>query len=960
MERKLSSCRLVHGLSTAGAAACASSPGAEILFKVVAVALRPLRAFFSFSADPIAQAFVKVGRLAAIFVTLLGLGVLHSTADELADCSEDSFDTAIANDGEADFTEDCSIVLTSTFVVEGDVTIDGGGNAVSISATNGIQMFYVTDGSSLTISGVTLTGASISNIVAGGFQLTGAAIFVEPGGTVVLTSCTVAGNTVFGAQGMDGMAGGGGTGKGQSGTRGTTGGAAMGGAIYNLGDLTVDTCTFSTNAAIAGSGGIGGDGGASGGRGGNGGNGGVGGVALGGAIYNAGTSLIITNSSFFGNVAVGGNGGDGGATGSAPFAGTQGDGGVGGIASGGALYSTNAYFDIEASTFVTNVVTGGTSAIGGMTSSGAGHSGKKGGDGIGGGIAFGATNKTEITAGITNCTFYNNTASGGGGGTGGTGSAKGGNGGGGGGGIGGSVAVVSKVTDVVSIINCTFYAGNAVGGTNGPAGAGPFTGHDGSRGSAHGGNLASTLGKKSAAILNDIFDTPFSGGNLYGKIDDLGNNISSDKSFKLDRKKKDNLWPTNAMLEPLANYGGPTLTMALAPISPAIDAGDPDGAPSVDQRGAVRDDAPDIGAYEVGGLVVLSEPEDATVPIGGTNTFSVRASGKGTLSYQWFFDGMEIPGATRNTYTVTNAQPTNAGTYEVTISNGSQSVDSDPATLTVTDAPIILGGPTNIVAATNSTTNFSITVTGRLPMAYQWLFNGTNAPNGAGALDTNTVSGSGPYTISYFITNVQPSNAGTYSIRVTNIEGSATSSNATLSLSSAPVITSQPTNMTVNAGASATFSVTATGSPPLTYQWYYQVNDPITGATNSSYTVTNAQIIANAGTYDVVVGNSFGSVTSSNATLTVNNQSSLLSSIAQPPVVTPPPPPTILVGPAGPAAVSLGFQVKRGLSYIVDSITDLRFGSWMPYSTNNPQTDGTLTVTVPKTNSSSFYRVRVQ
>jgi hypothetical protein len=84
----------------------------------------------------------------------------------------------------------------------------------------------------------------------------------------------------------------------------------------------------------------------------------------------------------------------------------------------------------------------------------------------------------------------------------------------------------------------------------------------------------------------------------------------------------------------------------------------------------------------------------------------------------------------------------------------------------------------------------------------------------------------------------------------------------------APAITSQPASQTVTAGSSATFTVTASGTAPLSYQWRFN-GTAISGATSSSYTVSNAQS-ANAGNYSVVVSNSAGSVTSNNATLTVN------------------------------------------------------------------------------------------
>lgn len=84
----------------------------------------------------------------------------------------------------------------------------------------------------------------------------------------------------------------------------------------------------------------------------------------------------------------------------------------------------------------------------------------------------------------------------------------------------------------------------------------------------------------------------------------------------------------------------------------------------------------------------------------------------------------------------------------------------------------------------------------------------------------------------------------------------------------APTITTQPASQTVTAGGSATFSVAASGTAPLSYQWKLGGTN-LAGATGASLSLTSVQS-ANAGTYTVVVTNSAGSVTSNGATLIVN------------------------------------------------------------------------------------------
>jgi pectate lyase len=86
----------------------------------------------------------------------------------------------------------------------------------------------------------------------------------------------------------------------------------------------------------------------------------------------------------------------------------------------------------------------------------------------------------------------------------------------------------------------------------------------------------------------------------------------------------------------------------------------------------------------------------------------------------------------------------------------------------------------------------------------------------------------------------------------------------------APSIVTNPQNQTANVGQSATFSVSASGSAPLTYRWYFNTNAPITDATNASFTLTSVQS-SNAGMYSVVVTNSAGSATSAFASLTISS-----------------------------------------------------------------------------------------
>jgi hypothetical protein len=124
------------------------------------------------------------------------------------------------------------------------------------------------------------------------------------------------------------------------------------------------------------------------------------------------------------------------------------------------------------------------------------------------------------------------------------------------------------------------------------------------------------------------------------------------------------------------------------------------------------------------------------------------------------------------------------------------------------------------------------------------------------------------------LTNVQMSQAGGYSVVVSNALAMATSQTATLTVTGGPpMVVTHPTNQTVASGSSVTFGVNASGSAPLRYQWRRDVT-AITDATNSILILTNVQL-NQAGNYSVMVSNLFGVATSQTATLTVYRAPSL-------------------------------------------------------------------------------------
>src|SRR5208337_1648146 len=184
---------------------------------------------------------------------------------------------------------------------------------------------------------------------------------------------------------------------------------------------------------------------------------------------------------------------------------------------------------------------------------------------------------------------------------------------------------------------------------------------------------------------------------------------------------------------------------------------------------------------------------------------------------------------------------------------------STPAPPAGSTAPTISAQPANQSVAVGQTATFSVTASGTAPLSYQWQ-KGTTAISGATSATYTTAA------------TTTADSGSKFSVVVSNATGSTTSNAATLTVTAtavAPTITQQPASVTVTAGQTATFSVTATGTDPLTYQWL-QGTTSITGATSASY-ATPATTTANSGTqYKVIVSNSVGSATSNVATLTVN------------------------------------------------------------------------------------------
>jgi len=201
-----------------------------------------------------------------------------------------------------------------------------------------------------------------------------------------------------------------------------------------------------------------------------------------------------------------------------------------------------------------------------------------------------------------------------------------------------------------------------------------------------------------------------------------------------------------------------------------------------------------IGQSRQFGLSVIAPPTITTQPTNeavlenAPASFAITATGGLPLAYQWQFkgtnliDGTNISGSLTTNLTIKHVLAINVGNYDIVVTNIAGIAVSSNAALTITPSiPVIISQPTNQTVVINHIAIFGVTVVGTTPYSYQWSFNGTNI---VGA--TNSI---------YTLSNVQFTNAGLYSVLVTNTLGSAQSSNALLTVLLAPPCDPSPSGI---------------------------------------------------------------------------------------------------------------------------------------------------------------------
>jgi hypothetical protein len=319
------------------------------------------------------------------------------------------------------------------------------------------------------------------------------------------------------------------------------------------------------------------------------------------------------------------------------------------------------------------------------------------------------------------------------------------------------------------------------------------------------------------------------------------------------------------------------------------------------------------------GPVILQQPASQTVSVGATVQLAVAVEGSEPFTYQWMLnqtnlvDGGGVSGSSTPTPTIADASSASIGTYTVVISNAISTVTSTGAVLAVTVAEQWLqngGFETGSFSPWSETGNFAdCSVSSSAPAVHSGTYGALLGPAGAlGYLSQSlpTVSGQA-YLVSLWLDSPDGLSPNEFlvawngtvlfdqtdlgAIGWTNLQFSvmATGSNTVLQLGfrddqsflglddiqvtslvtadGPPIIVSQPTNQVAFAGNAASFGVLSSGRFPLFYQWQFDGTN-LDSATNATLTLTNLTT-SQTGSYSVLVSNSLGSATSSDALLTV-------------------------------------------------------------------------------------------
>jgi formylglycine-generating enzyme required for sulfatase activity len=259
--------------------------------------------------------------------------------------------------------------------------------------------------------------------------------------------------------------------------------------------------------------------------------------------------------------------------------------------------------------------------------------------------------------------------------------------------------------------------------------------------------------------------------------------------------------------------------------------------------------------------IFTSQPASSTaIEEEESTTLSVNVTGEG-LSYQWYSGQtgdttQPIAGANSASY-ITGAL-TDDAVFWVRVTNAAGIKDSGTLAVTINRPPTITTQPISQTIVSGSTATMTVEVSGTAPFTYQWYrgnVGSTTAPIG-----TNSASFTTPTLTA----------TTRYWVKVSNGSGEVSSSSCIITIGVAPSITTQPVSTTINSGSTATLSVVAGGSTPLTYQWYQGAVGTTTSPVGTNSASFTTSTLTATTTYWVRVSTAAGNINSNSATVTVN------------------------------------------------------------------------------------------
>jgi formylglycine-generating enzyme required for sulfatase activity len=250
---------------------------------------------------------------------------------------------------------------------------------------------------------------------------------------------------------------------------------------------------------------------------------------------------------------------------------------------------------------------------------------------------------------------------------------------------------------------------------------------------------------------------------------------------------------------------------------------------------------------------ITTQPASPTIDSGSTATLSVAASGPAPIWYQWYQGAVGVTSnpVGSNSPNFTTPALTNTATYWVRVFNQVGSVDSVLSTISV--RPKITTQPISPNISAGSTASLSVAANGSTPLSYQW-YQGTVG-------DTTTPVG----TNATNFTTPALTDTATYWVRVSNAVGNVDSSLSSIAVR--PSIVTQPSSLTIESDATATFTVTAIGPGPLSYQWYRFVDSSVSSPVGVDSPSFTTPALSSTAIYWVRVSNAAGTVDSTLATV---------------------------------------------------------------------------------------------